>query len=150
LVFTVDGTRYTLKDKPALLGLKIAKDLKEYADNYRTLAESYTPAADAIAKLEAEDREVLVRVYFGSWCPFCQRYLPRIVRVADELAGTRSKVAIDFYGLPQDFSGDSTTRTMNIRSVPTGVVFIGGKEAGRIQSDQWQAPEKALVAILGG
>ena len=150
LVFEIDGTRYTLKDKPALLGLKVAADLKEYAASYATLAEAYTPAGDAISKLEAEDREVLVRVYFGSWCPFCQRYLPRMVRVVDELADSASKVAIDFYGLPQDFSQDSTTRTMNIRSVPTGVVFIDGKEAGRIQSQAWQEPEKALVEILGG
>ncbi|HVS65057.1 MAG TPA: thioredoxin family protein [Thermoanaerobaculia bacterium] len=150
LVFEIDGTRYTLKDKPALLGLKVAADLKEYADSYVTLAQSYTPSADALSKLEAEDREILVRVYFGSWCPFCQRYLPRMVRVADELAGSKSKVAIDFYGFPQDFSQDSTARTMNIRSVPTGVVFIDGKEAGRIQSEEWQAPEKAVVEILGG
>jgi thiol-disulfide isomerase/thioredoxin len=150
LVFEVDGKRYALKDKPALLGLMQAADLKEYANSYATLAERYTPAADALAKLEAETRDVQVRVYFGSWCPFCQQYLPRMVRVVDELADSATKVKIDFYGLPKDFSGDSTTRTMNIRSVPTGVVFIDGKEAGRLQSQAWQTPERSLVEILGG
>ncbi|HVS14592.1 MAG TPA: thioredoxin family protein [Thermoanaerobaculia bacterium] len=148
LVFEVDGKRYALKDKPALLGLMQADGLKEYAASYETLAGSYSPSTEALARLKAETRDVQVRVFFGSWCPFCQQYLPRMVRVADELEG--SKVAIDFYGLPKDFSGDSTTRTMNIRAVPTGVVFIDGKEAGRIQSQEWQSPERSLVEILGG
>lgn len=150
LVYAVDGVSYTLKDKPTLLGLQIASDLKEYSDNYRSLSEAYEPSADAMSKLEAESREVLVRVFFGSWCPFCQRYVPRVVRIADELKGTDSSVAIDFYGLPKQFSADATTRTMRIESVPTGVVFIDGKEAGRIRSEDWQSPEKAIVKILGG
>jgi thiol-disulfide isomerase/thioredoxin len=148
LLFEVDGIQYALKDKPSLLGLMQAQGLKDYADSYSTLAQSYAPSADALSKLKSETRDVQVRVYFGSWCPFCQRYVPRMVRVAEELAGT--KVAIDFYGLPKDFSADTTTRTMNIRAVPTGVVFIGGKEAGRISSDEWQAPESTLLEILGG
>jgi thiol-disulfide isomerase/thioredoxin len=149
LVFEVDGTKYALKDKPSLLGLLQAAGLKDYSDSYSSLAASYTPSADALSKLKAEKRDVQVRVYFGSWCPFCQRYVPRMVRIADELAGSSSKVAIDFYGLPKDFSADSTTRTMNIRAVPTGVVFIDGKEAGRIAADAWQAPENSLIEILG-
>jgi thiol-disulfide isomerase/thioredoxin len=147
LVFATDGKRFVLRQKPDLLGLKQAVDLEKYDDSYRELAVKYLPTADALRVLGAERRDVKVRVYFGSWCPFCQQYLPRMVRLVHDLAS--SKVAIDFYGLPRDFSQDQVTRTMNIRSVPTAVVMVDGREAGRIQGDDWRAPEKALQRILG-
>jgi thiol-disulfide isomerase/thioredoxin len=147
LEFTVDGKRLVLRQKPPLLGIKQAADLEAYDKRYRELATSYEPVAEALRALGAEQRDVRVRVYFGSWCPFCQQYLPRMVRVVHELQSSR--VAIDFYGLPRDFSQDEITRTVNIRSVPTGVVFVDGKEAGRIQGEEWRAPETALRKILG-
>lgn len=147
LVFTADGKRFVLRQKPPLLGLKQATDLEAYDPKYRQLASSYQPVADAMRALGAERRDVKVRVYFGSWCPFCQQYLPRMVRVVRDLQS--AKVGIDFYGLPRDFDQDQITRTMNIRSVPTGVVLIDGKEAGRIQGEDWRAPERAIQKILG-
>lgn len=147
LKFAVDGKSFALRQKPPLLGVKQATDLEAYDKRYRELATSYEPAGDALRALGAEKRDVRVRVYFGSWCPFCQQYLPRMVRVVRELAD--SGVAIDFYGLPREFSQDEITRTMNIRAVPTGVVYVDGKEAGRIQGEAWRAPESALQKILG-
>jgi thiol-disulfide isomerase/thioredoxin len=147
LVFSTDGKRFVVRQKPPLLGLVPATGLEAYDDRYRERAVSYQPTAAAMQALKAEKRDVRVRVYFGSWCPFCQQYLPRIVRVAHDLAG--SKVGIDFYGLSRDFSEDDITRTVNVRSVPTAVVLVDGKEAGRIQGEDWRAPEKALQKILG-
>ncbi len=144
--FDADGKSYALKDKPPLLGLHPAKGLEEYSKNYVTLAKSYTPSAEAMKAIASDDRDVHVRVYFGSWCPFCKRYLPRLVRVAND--NTNSKVKIDFYGLPTGISSDSVARQMNIKSVPTGVVFVDGKEVGRLSQNDWETPERAISQLL--
>lgn len=145
--FDVDGRRLTLKEKPPLLGLHPAAALADYSADYAQRSKSYEPDGETIKTLKSAAEEVQVRVYFGSWCPFCQQYVPRMMRVAEQLDG--SKVKIDFYGLPHEFSNDPVAGKMGVKSVPTGVVFKGGKEVGRIQGDQWVAPERALERIVG-
>ena len=70
----------------------------------------------------------------------------RIMAVADRLEG--SKITFDFYGLPPGISGDPEAGRMGIQAVPTGVVFIDGKEAGRISGNGWRVPELAINNLL--
>ena len=144
--FALDGTEYVLRDKPDLLGLHPASGLEDYEAEYGRLAEAYKPNGGAIDAVSKDSREVRVRVYFGSWCPFCQQYLPRMMKVGSELA--ESGVKIDYYGLPKRIGEDPVSQQMNISAVPTGVVFVDGKEAGRINNDEWRTPEEALQKIL--
>lgn len=147
IVFAMDGRKMRLGDKPPLLGLHPASGLEDYSPSYARLSESYKPDARAISALTEDSRDVHLRVYFGSWCPFCQRYVPRMMRVADEVAG--SNVKIDFYGLPQAMSSDPVAQQMNLKGVPTGVVFVDGREKGRLETEDWKEPEKALRRLLG-
>ena len=146
ITFSADGHTFVLKEKPVLRGLMRASGLENYSSNYITLADSYTPNGPAIEALKKDTRDVRVRVYFGSWCPFCSRYVPRIIRVGKELAG--SNIKIDYYGLPKNFDEDKeVVDKMKLTGVPTAVVFIDGREAGRIKSDSWQTPELSLKKI---
>jgi thiol-disulfide isomerase/thioredoxin len=145
--FDFDGKRFFLKEKPPLLGLKSLDELLAYSADYGRLAREYAPAADALGVLAKETRDVKVRVFFGTWCPFCSRYLPRLLRVEEELDSSR--VVIDYYGLPHDISSDPLAKQMKVSSVPTGVVYVNGKEVGRINGDAWQAPEKAIQRLIG-
>lgn len=147
LHFSVGGHDVVLAEKPPLLGVKNAADLLTYSADYAHRAEAYTPATGAIAALKAETGDIRVRVFFGSWCPFCRQYVPRMVKVVEEIAG--SAVKVDFYGLPHQMSTDPVSGQNGINSVPTGIVWVDGKEAGRIQGDQWRSPEESLVQILG-
>jgi thiol-disulfide isomerase/thioredoxin len=146
LHFQVAGHDVVLREKPPLLGRQDLGGMKAYSRDYVRRAEAYTPEADAMAKLEGHGGDVRVRVFFGSWCPFCQQYVPRLMKVAEELEG--SSIEVDFYGLPRDMKTDPISGEAGIKAVPTGVVWVDGREAGRIQSDQWRAPEEALVQIL--
>jgi hypothetical protein len=74
--------------------------------------------------------------------------VPNAVRVAEELAG--SKVRFQFYGLPHGFSGEPEATKYGITGVPTAIVFIDGKEAGRIEGTRWLQPEVAIRDILKG
>ncbi len=146
IAFAADDHNFVVKERPPLLGLMRASGLENFASSYSELADAYQPSKDAIETLKAETREMRVRVYFGSWCPFCGRYVPRIIKVDRELKGTNVK--IDYYGLPKNFDDDKeVVDAMKLTGVPTGVVFIGGREAGRIRSDQWKTPEQALAKI---
>ena len=146
ILFTVGAVKATLKPKPYLLGLQDLQSLLDYSADYQRGAAGYKPDAAAVAALRNEATPARVRVYFGSWCPHCKHFLPFMLKVADELKG--SKVQIEFYGLPKPFTGEPQAEADDIRGVPTAVVRVGGREVGRIENDAWSAPEEALNRIL--
>ncbi len=146
--FRMDGRTIELKQKPPLLGSQDLDGMKAYSRDYVRLAEAYKPSKPILDRLRAEGRPVRVEVFFGSWCPACQQMVPRIMKVADELAG--SNIEVDFYGLPQGdgFSKDPKVKALKITGVPTAVVFIGDREGGRISANGWKIPELTLNGLL--
>jgi thiol-disulfide isomerase/thioredoxin len=143
--FTYQGKQVRLDPKPALLGVKTNADLKAYLPDYVRGARIYTPNSAAIADLKKKSTPVTVRVFFGSWCPHCRQHVPMLLRVEDEVKNP--KIKFEYFGLPRDFN-DPEAKKVGIRSVPTGIVYVNGKEVGRIISDGWNAPEVLLNKIL--
>ena len=150
VLFTSEGRPASLNPKPPLTGVKKAADLKAHSPEYVRTAQGYKPNAQAIATIKKQAQPVRVRVFFGSWCPHCREHLPFLMKVEDEIKG--SKVQFEYFGLPQPPQAwqHPEVKRLNIRGVPTGVVYVNGKETGRIQGDDWNAPEAALSRILGG
>ena len=78
--FTLGDHGYALVPKPYLLGLQGVQALLDYSAEYRRSAEAYTPDAGVVATLKGQPKAVKVRVYFGSWRPFCKRYVPLMLK----------------------------------------------------------------------
>ena len=144
--FTVDGRAIRVVEKPPLVGWQTPAGLVSYSPKYGERADAYTPQAKAVADLRGRQDDVRLTVFFGSWCPFCQQKVPMVMKLARELAG--SSVKIDFYGLPRNISSDPQAKKYAVKSVPTGIVFVGGREVGRITADAWASPEASLAKIL--
>ncbi|HET9768454.1 MAG TPA: thioredoxin domain-containing protein [Thermoanaerobaculia bacterium] len=146
IVFTVEGTPARLKEKPYLLGLHPGKDLLDNDAAYAFRARQYNPSPALVKALRQAVNPIRVRVFFGSWCPHCGQMVPRILRLADALAG--SQVRFEFYGLPSPFDKEPEASRMGITGVPTGVVYRGTREVGRIAGGEWSIPELAIKKVL--
>lgn len=149
VAFTVNGQKVGLKDKPPLLGPQSSAALKSYSPaTYAKGAQAYQPNQAMIASLRRAAMPVTVRVFFGSWCPHCQQSLPGLIRVEDELKG--SKIRFEYFGLPKKGMRDvAEVKQFKIEGVPTGIVYVNGKEAGRLEGgDAWVSPEVALSSIV--
>jgi thiol-disulfide isomerase/thioredoxin len=146
VVFSVDGESVRLKPRPYLIGLQGLHDMLDSNPDYRRKAAAYDPDSAAVAALEKTDKAVRVRIYFGSWCPFCKQYVPNALKVAEELQG--SKVDFEFYGLPHAFNDEPAAKRDGVNGVPTGIVYVDGKEVGRITTNDWRAPEEALRRLV--
>lgn len=146
VVFTAFGQKSLLKPRPWLLGKHSGKALKAHNPEYAYKASQYEPAAEELAAIKSQTRDVRVRVYFGSWCPHCKQIVPRVLRVADELVG--SKVQFEYYGLSKPLGQEPIVREEKIRSVPTAVVYIDGEEVERLTGEGISEPEKALNNLL--
>ncbi|HYU36204.1 MAG TPA: thioredoxin family protein [Thermoanaerobaculia bacterium] len=147
--FTAEGKKAALGPNPPLLGLKKAAELKRHTPEYVQGAKAYTPNPVSVAKLKNQATPVRVVVFFGSWCPHCKQMLPHLLRVEDEIKG--SKIQFDYRGLARgNFSADPEAQRLQINEVPTAVVYMNGREIGRLTKNDWTAPEVALSVLLGG
>ena len=145
--FSLDKKPIVLKSSPHLLGVQKGTALLDSNFGYRWRAKTYEPDASALGRLKNERREVRVLTYFGTWCPHCSRNLPSLLKVEQKL--TDAKIKFDYYGLPQqDMKSEPEAAKSGVDSVPTAIVFVGGKEVGRIPAAGWNAPELALDLIL--
>ena len=148
VTFGYEGRRVSLNPRPPLTGLRKGAELKAHSPEYARSASAYQPNGAAIAALKKEPQPVTVRVFFGSWCPHCRQHVPLILRVEDELQG--SKVKFEYFGLPRppDAWQDPEAKRLKVGGVPTGIVFMNGKEVGRITGEGWNAPEVLLNKIV--
>lgn len=144
--FKLANRTAVLREKPPLLGMQKLEALRAYNPVYGRLADAYQPSKPIVDRLRAHPTPIQVEVYFGSWCPFCKEMVPRAMKLAQQLAGSRIKVA--FYGLPRDISSDAKAKQLEISGVPTGVVYRAGKEIGRINGNSWKIPELAIQKLL--
>ncbi|HVT18724.1 MAG TPA: thioredoxin family protein [Thermoanaerobaculia bacterium] len=148
VLFTIAGHKAALKPKPPLLGLRRAAEVTAHNPEYLTGIKAYTSNGPAIAALKKERQPVTVRVYYGSWCPHCRMMVPHALKIEQQLQG--SKIRFEYFGLPQNFSNDPAALKAGVKGVPTGIVFVNGKETGRIRDHAWSSPESALRDILDG
>jgi len=149
VVISAPGLRARLRPQQYLLGIKSADDMILHTPEYERNGTSYRPGAAELRKLQASQKDVVVRVYFGTWCHTCTRLLPRILRVDKALRG--SAIKFEYYGLPKGaraMARDPLARRNNIKRIPTGLVTVGGRPAGRINSTQFARPEVALCNLI--
>ena len=146
--FKAEGVSAALVSTPPLLGLRRVDEVTSHNPEYLPRAASYVPNAQAVAALKKERRPVVVRVFYGSWCPHCREMVPHVIKLEQLLKG--SPIHVQYFGLPPRFGTDPPAVQNGIKAVPTGIVYLNGKEVGRITNNSWTAPEKALVAVLAG
>jgi thiol-disulfide isomerase/thioredoxin len=146
--FKVDGHSAALATAPPLLGLRRADEVTAHNPEYVPRAAAFTPNPQALARLKREARPVSVRVFYGSWCPHCRELVPHVVKLEQALKG--GKIRFEYWGLPRNFGTDLPAKQNNIRAVPTGIVYVNGKEIGRITGNAWNAMETNLVTLLSG
>ncbi len=147
LTAALDGNTLTLGPKPHLLGPQTSRAIETHDVSYRYRAGLYPPSDKIIAALKQETRKVTVKVYFGSWCSACARYLPWLMQVERALEG--SSISFEYHGLPHTMD-DPVALEAGVKLVPTAVVSADGNELGRRNSSGLGIPEEALLEILGG
>lgn len=148
IVFEVEGRQVAVKPKPVLVGNRTAAEIVAYDPAYAAKRDIYTASPGRIETLRQQGEGVRVRVYFGTWCPFCAEMVPRVLKIEQELEGSATR--FEYYGLPRQIKDDAEARAMNITGVPTGIVYRGGKEIGRVSGNSWRSPEQAILDILQG
>ncbi len=149
LRFQVGGRQVVLESRPpSITGELTAAELLAAIPEYRHNARNYAPGKGDLRLLATIDEPAEIDVFFGAWCPHCEQNVPRLVRVAEEVANP--VLTFRYYALPERVADDPLARQYQIKSVPTALVRRGGEVVARIEGNSFVRPEAALSAVLVG
>ena len=148
LEFDVDGVRAQLRQRPSLAGEATLEALYDHDPAYRRSANAYESDPAVVAELAELGAGVEVRTVFGSWCHVCERFMPRGLKVHEQLL--ESPLRFTYYGLGDDNPwGDAEVDRLGVKELPTAIVYRDGKEIGRyVGGPGWTQPEISLRNIL--
>ena len=144
--FVSDGRTFMLKPRPPLLGPHTVEDLVSDRPNFGEGIKTYQPEAAAVSFLKSYDKPTEIEVFFGSWCPVCENWVPKFLKSVQQ-AGN-SKIQVSLIGVSRDFSTDQNlAKAKGVRGLPTFIVRQNGIEVGRLVG----APESGTIeAALTG
>ena len=150
VTFRVGAQAARLKPRPPLTGTHWSKKLVEHSPEYGRAAERYRPDPTQLKVLADSGMEARVQIFFGTWCSFCNKFLPNTLKVEEELKEAGTKIRFEFHGLPPPPAAWVTKEAtrMRVKRLPTGFIFVDGKQIGRLEGNDWIKPERSLSRII--
>ena len=131
-----------------LVGPTTREAILEHVPAWQDPVAAYQPKPEALDKLRGLGREVRIEVYFGSWCSDSMAHVSAFFKVLD-LADTPLLQPV-YFGIPEAKDKRAPyTQGRDIVKLPTFLVIVDGREAGRIVETPKKSIEEDLVRILG-
>ncbi|MDQ7005613.1 MAG: thioredoxin family protein [Acidobacteriota bacterium] len=146
LSFVVAGKRVVVEPAEPWLGDATAAEILDRLPEQRRAARLYTPRLGQMRLLARHERPLELLVFLGSWCPHCERLIPRLIRVLEDL-GDKAPAA-RFHLVPRSIIDDLLARQYGVKQIPLVIVFEGEKEIARLSGEELKRPEAALARVL--
>lgn len=137
----------TMTPGEPLIGEVSLKLLLQRRPDYLASANRYTPDPNAVAILKTRKSPAEIYVVFGTWCSVCKRVVPTIIRTMELAANPAIKVR--YVAIDEDKSEPKALiKALAVKTTPTIVVRVDGREVGRVSGAPTQAIERQLVNML--
>src|ERR1700730_684991 len=78
--FVIDGKPVLIRSHPGAIGELSMDKLWETVPVWQYVMKAYEPNAEAVKAIEAIDKDTLVTLAFGTWCPDSKKYVPRLIK----------------------------------------------------------------------
>lgn len=147
IVLEAPSLQARLTPRAPLLGYNGLDAVLAHSPQYGLVMRGYSPDKDALARMK-DATDVKVEVIFGSWCPRCQQTVGHVLEI--ERALDAQGVAFTYYGLPKPPEAwkDARFVVSQAKALPTALVFVDDKLAGRIAPTEWRGFETRLARIV--
>lgn len=131
-----------------LVGPATREAILERSPDWQGVVAAYQPDPEALDKLRGLAREVRIEVYFGSWCSDSEAHVSAFFKILDLVETPLLQAS--YIGVPEaKDKREPYGRDRKIVKLPTFIVLVDGREAGRIVETPQKSVEADLVKILG-
>ena len=107
----------------------------------------YVPKPDALEAIYKCSQPVEVKVIFGDWCKDSKKHVPAFIKTM-EFADNKAIEVVYINVDRKKKEPADLIHGLNIVSVPTFIVFLNGKEVGRIVETPKVSVENDLADLL--
>jgi len=133
--------------RPPIIGEVSFDDLIKDRGEYRAGMKAYVPDPKSIAAINKYDKAVQIDAFFGTWCTHCKAYMPRFLRVMQDVKNP--KIKLNLYGVPKNFgTSPGPWQGRGVQSIPAIILKVEGREISRLGSTPDSAPEAELAQTL--
>jgi len=146
VVFYGGPKRFRVARVPPVVGETTVEQIYEINPLYKKGMEKYVPDQSAIARLKKVANPFQIEVWFGSWCPHCQRVVPRFLKVMEATANPNVRAV--YHGVPRDFTSYQPAKEREVEGLPTFIVLKDGREYRRFRGGGEKASLEAELADL--
>jgi hypothetical protein len=112
----------------------VPRDLFEKDSSFKWYAKNlkgYAPNAAALAGLKANKDSIQLVAFMGTWCEDSHYIIPKLFILLDSAGFSRDKLSLVAVDRNKKTIG-YLTEALNVKSIPTIIVFRNGIEAGRV------------------
>jgi thiol-disulfide isomerase/thioredoxin len=138
-----------LNSKEVMVGKCNRDGLKqgEYGLYFKSQYEVYKPSEKYIEKMKTKINLVDITVVFGTWCSDSRIQVPRFYKVLDQAGYNEKRMTI--IGVSRKKEAFTTNiEYLDIKLVPTFIIYQNGKELGRITETPKKSLENDLSKII--
>lgn len=119
----------------------LERDFTWFKEEY----EGYTVDMETMTTVKPYLKDVVVKVYMGTWCSDSQREVPHFFKIMDAIKFKK----IEIVGLSEDkTTPDGLEKEYTIENVPTFIFLKDGKEVNRMVEYPLETLEKDMLAIF--
>lgn len=148
VIFYAGPNRYKILRVPPIVGTTTVEEIFKHNPIYKRGREEYVPKASAVSALKAVQERTTIEVWFGSWCPHCQRVVPRFMKTI-QAAGNPS-LDVVYEGVPREFGNYDPAVKKQVAALPTFIFLRNGKEFARMGGPTGvEVVEDEMARILG-
>jgi thiol-disulfide isomerase/thioredoxin len=149
LVAAVLLLAWVLPGQAELLGPITPEDILQSLPDWRSVAASYSPNPQIIAQLQGIREAIQIQIFLGTWCPDSKQHVSSYFKVMDLVQNPLLRTT--YIGLPRNKAErQEYTQGKTIERIPTFIVTINGREAGRIVETPRASVEEDLWEIIRG
>lgn len=129
------------------VGFLTAQQILDGLSVYHQRYEDYNPDTAAVQVLHDVPEAAEIKVVFGDWCSDSRKYVPAFLKVMEK--AQNQKIQVLFLNVdtkkkePADLLAD-----LNVDTVPTFIVSMGGEEIGRLVETPSTTVEADLAKII--
>ncbi len=105
------------------------------------------PDTTTIFQLKKVNKEYSITIVMGTWCSDSRRELPKFYKILDELNFPEERIELISVDRSMDGSNNNI-ESLNIKFVPTFIIYSDSVEIGRIIETPKESLEKDLLEIL--
>ena len=148
--FVVESKPVVIRSHPGATGELTQDKLWETVPVWRAVMKNYEPNSSAVGQIKSIQKDTMVTLAFGTWCPDSKNYVPRLLKALR--AAANDKIHIKLIGVDNQFREPvAIVQPRRITNVPTVIVERDGHEIGRIvETPAAKTMEEDLASILQG